>query len=51
MTTKRITMTKAKKQSIEPNIADLANGWLKNYNLDYRHWSKKYAITKNKKTT
>lgn len=36
MTTKRITMTKAKKQSIEPNIADLANGWLKNYNLDYK---------------
>lgn len=21
-------------QSIEPNIADLANGWLKNYKLD-----------------
>lgn len=24
------------KQSIEPNIADLANGWLKKYNLDYK---------------
>ncbi len=23
-------------QSIEPNIADLANGWLKSYKLDYR---------------
>jgi hypothetical protein len=23
-------------QSIEPNIADLANGWLKEYNLDYK---------------
>ena len=23
-------------QSIEPNIADLANGWLKSYNLDYK---------------
>ncbi len=23
-------------QSIEPNIADLANGWLKNYGLDYK---------------
>ena len=23
-------------QSIEPNIADLANGWLKAYNLDYK---------------
>lgn len=29
--------TKAKKaQSIEPNIADLANGWLKSYGLDYK---------------
>lgn len=26
----------AKPQSIEPNIADLANGWLKSYQLDYR---------------
>lgn len=26
----------AKLQSIEPNIADLANGWLKSYNLDYK---------------
>lgn len=23
-------------QSVEPNIADLANGWLKNYGLDYK---------------
>jgi hypothetical protein len=23
-------------QSIEPNIADLANGWLKSYQLDYK---------------
>jgi len=28
-------MTK-KVQSVEPNIADLANGWLKSYNLDYK---------------
>lgn len=26
----------AKIQSIEPNIADLANGWLKSYKLDYK---------------
>lgn len=26
----------AKQQSIEPNIADLANGWLKKYQLDYK---------------
>ena len=26
----------AKLQSVEPNIADLANGWLKSYNLDYK---------------
>jgi genome sequencing data, contig C285 len=26
----------AKAQSIEPNIADLANSWLKSYNLDYK---------------
>lgn len=25
-----------KMQSVEPNIADLANGWLKKYNLDYK---------------
>mgnify|MGYP002520781847 CR=1 FL=1 len=25
-----------KKQSVEPNIADLANGWLKLYKLDYK---------------
>ena len=24
-----------KTQSVEPNIADLANGWIKSYNLDY----------------
>ncbi len=30
-------MSKKKKvQSIEPNIADLANGWLKTYKLDYK---------------
>ncbi|MBS9775287.1 SAM-dependent DNA methyltransferase [Candidatus Gracilibacteria bacterium] len=23
-------------QSVEPNIADLANGWMKSYNLDYK---------------
>ncbi|HHR6142531.1 TPA: N-6 DNA methylase [Providencia alcalifaciens] len=26
----------ARLQSVEPNIADLANGWLKSYNLDYK---------------
>lgn len=26
----------AKLQSVEPNIADLANGWLKSYNLPYK---------------
>lgn len=26
----------AKIQSVEPNIADLANGWLKAYGLDYK---------------
>ena len=29
-------MAKKKVQSIEPNIADLANGWLKSYKLDYK---------------
>jgi hypothetical protein len=29
-------MAKSLVQSIEPNIADLANGWLKTYKLDYR---------------
>lgn len=29
-------MTKKTIQSIEPNIADLANGWLKAYKLDYK---------------
>ena len=23
-------------QSVEPNIADLANGWMKSYHLDYK---------------
>ncbi|MGR7120011.1 HsdM family class I SAM-dependent methyltransferase [Klebsiella aerogenes] len=26
----------AKVQSVEPNVADLANGWLKSYNLNYK---------------
>lgn len=29
-------MTKTTKQSIEPIIADIANGWLKEYKLDYK---------------
>ena len=29
-------MTKSTVQSIEPNIAELANGWLKEYGLDYK---------------
>ena len=29
-------MSNAKMQSIEPNIADLANGWLKSYGLNYK---------------
>lgn len=29
-------MSKAAIQSVEPNIADLANGWLKSYELDYK---------------
>ncbi len=29
-------MAKATVQSVEPNIADLANGWLKSYGLDYK---------------
>ena len=28
--------SKAKVQSVEPNIADLVNGWLKSYGLDYK---------------
>ena len=28
--------TKETVKSIEPNIADLANGWLKEYKLDYK---------------
>jgi len=29
-------ITMAKIQSVEPNIADLANGWMKKYGLDYK---------------
>ncbi|UTY27615.1 HsdM family class I SAM-dependent methyltransferase [Treponema putidum] len=29
-------MADRKDKSVEPNIADLANGWLKSYNLDYK---------------
>ena len=30
-------MTKKQRvQSVEPNIADLVNGWLKKYGLDYK---------------
>ncbi len=29
-------MAKKRRQSIEPNIADLANGWLKSYKLEYK---------------
>lgn len=29
-------MSKGRIQSVEPNIADLVNGWLKSYNLDYK---------------
>ncbi|VYS98815.1 N-6 DNA methylase [Campylobacter ureolyticus] len=29
-------MAKIKNQSVEPNIADIANGWLKSYELDYK---------------
>ena len=29
-------MANKQNQSVEPNIADLANGWLKSYKLDYR---------------
>lgn len=29
-------MANKKVQSVEPNIADLANGWLKSYRLDYK---------------
>ena len=25
-----------REQSVEPNIADLGNGWLKEYGLDYK---------------
>lgn len=34
--TKLIIMAKQIVQSVEPNIADRANGWLKSYNLDYK---------------
>lgn len=33
---KPITSSQKKAQSIEPNIADMVNGWLKNYGLDYK---------------
>ena len=29
-------MAKTTVQSVEPNIADLVNGWLKSYKLDYK---------------
>lgn len=29
-------MAKEKVKSVEPNIADLANGWMKSYHLDYK---------------
>ena len=29
-------MSKIRPQSVEPNIADLVNGWLKSYGLDYK---------------
>lgn len=32
----RKNMAKKNIQSVEPNIADLANGWLKSYKLDYK---------------
>ena len=28
--------SKATVQSVEPNIADLVNGWLKSYKVDYK---------------
>ena len=29
-------MAKTKIQSVEPMVADLVNGWLKSYGLDYK---------------
>ena len=29
-------MAKEKIQSVEPDIADLTNGWMKSYGLDYK---------------
>lgn len=29
-------MSKTKVQSVEPDIADLVNGWMKSYKLDYK---------------
>ena len=29
-------MAKKTVQSVEPNVADLCNGWMKSYGLDYR---------------
>ena len=54
------TVTKNKVRSIEPLIADLANGWMKSYNLDYkleqepltlkstRHWTNIYPKAEEK---
>lgn len=35
-TNKNSEVKLAKAQSIEPNIADSINGWLKDYGLDYK---------------
>ena len=32
----KTTSSKKKVQSIEPNIADTVNGWLRSYKLDYK---------------
>ena len=36
-------------QSIEPNIADLANGWLKSYGLDYKLEQEYFGTQENPK--
>ncbi len=33
---RELIMAKSVNQSVEPNIADLANDWLKSYKLDYK---------------
>ena len=33
---KLLNMTKISIQSVEPIVADLVNGWLKSYGLDYK---------------